>query len=210
MTRLTCSILENNFPTVFTSSDLKRLEPDSHIRYHQVNRAIKAGDIVRIRRGFYTLNKILRKGSVNVHVLAQKFVPESYISFETALWDAGWIPDFVFEIASVAIKPLDMIITDFARFSYTQIEQKDLFTGIEKIISGSDYYLEAKPLKALADYVYLFNYDWNTLKPLISSLRIEPENLESLTPTDFDEIQGNYSVLRVERFLNGIRKELCL
>jgi hypothetical protein len=145
-----------------------------------------------------------------VHALARKFVPDSYISFETALWDAGWIPDFVFEIASVSIKPLNMIITDFARFSYANIEQKDIFSGIEKIIAGSDYYLEAKPLKALADYVCLANYDWNTIKPLTGSLRIDIENLESLTASDFDEIQENYDIPRVERFLSGIRKELCL
>jgi hypothetical protein len=61
MTRLTRSILENNLPAVFTSDDLKYLEPEDRIRYCQINRAIKTGDIVRIQRGFYTLNKKLRK-----------------------------------------------------------------------------------------------------------------------------------------------------
>jgi hypothetical protein len=138
------------------------------------------------------------------------FVPNSYISFETALWDAGWIPEFVFEIASVSAKQSFEIRTPFAVFSYTRIKQKDMFAGTYTMNTGNDAVLEAKPLKALADYVYSFGYGWTSLKPLKHSLRIDIENLESLTAADFDEIQGNYEIATVENFLEGIRKELKL
>jgi hypothetical protein len=163
---------------------------------------------MRIRRGFYTLNKIFRTASINEHVVANLFVPESYISFETALWDAGWIPEFVYEIASASLKPSFEIKTSFAIFSYTRIPQKNMTAGAYTVTYGSGRVLEAKPLKALTDYVYANNYDWNSVKPLGQSLRIDVDNLMSLTAGDFDELQGNYEAERAKRFLEGLRKEL--
>jgi hypothetical protein len=100
------------------------------------------------------------------------------------------------------------IRTEFARFSYTAIRQKDLFCGTELIELAEYSFREAKPLKALADYVYNIGYEWTTTHPLTKSLRIDIENLETLTAEDFDELQGNYGVPIVENFLEGIRKEL--
>jgi hypothetical protein len=34
-------------------------------------------------------------------------------------------------------------------------------------------------------------YDWITLDPLVNSLRIEMDDLETLTTDDFDELDGN-------------------
>jgi hypothetical protein len=163
---------------------------------------------MRIRRGFYTLNKIFRTASINEHVVAKLFVPESYISFETALWDVGWIPEFVYEIASVSLKPSFEIKTPFAVFSYTRIPQKNMTAGTYTLTYGSGAALEAKPLKALTDYVYANKYDWNSVKPLRQSLRIDDDKLMSLAAGDFDELQGNYEDDRAERFLEGMRKEL--
>jgi hypothetical protein len=208
MTRLTRSIIAQRLPAVFTSDDVRRLEPNDQARYCQMSRAIASGDIVRIRRGFYTLNKIFRTASINERILANLFVPESYISFETALWNAGWIPEFVYEIASASLKPSFEIKTPFAVFSYTRVPQKNMTAGTYAVVYGSGTALEAKPLKALTDYVYANDYDWDSVKPLRQSLRIDDDNLLSLTAGDFDELQENYEVDRAERFLEGIRKEL--
>jgi hypothetical protein len=208
MTRLTRSIIEQRLPVVFTSDDIRQLEPNDQVRYCQMSRAIASGDIMRIRRGFYTLNKIFRTASINEHIMAKLFVPESYISFETALWDAGWIPEFVYEIASVSLRPSFEIKTPFAVFSYTRIPQKNMTAGTYTVTYGNGTALEAKPLKALTDYVYAYNYNWNSVKPLRQSLRIDDDNLMSLTAGEFDELLANYEVDRVKRFLEGIRKEL--
>jgi hypothetical protein len=208
MTRLTRSIIEHRLPVVFTSDDIKRLEPNDQARHCQMSRAIASGDIMRIRRGFYALNKIFRTGSINEHVLANLLAPKSYISFETALWDAGWIPEFVYEIASASLKPSFEIKTPFAVFSYTRIPQKNMTAGTYAVAYESGAALEAKPLKALADYVCAYNYDWNSIKPLRQSLRIDVDNLMSLAAEDFDELQGNYESDRAKRFLEGLRKEV--
>jgi hypothetical protein len=208
MTRLTRSIIEQRLPAVFTSNDVRHLEPHNQVRHCQMSRAIASGDVIRIRRGFYTLNKIFRTASINERIVANLLVPESYISLETALWDAGWIPEFVYEIASVSLKPFFEVKTPFAVFSYTRVPQKNLMAGTSTVAYGSGATVEAKPLKALADYVYVNNYDWNSIKPLRQSLRIDDDNLMSLAAKDFDELQGNYEADRAKRFLDGIRREL--
>jgi hypothetical protein len=210
MNRLTREILENNLPVVFTSEDVKYLEPDDNIRYCQMKWAMERGDVVRIRRGFYTLNKIFRKELLNLTSLAQKFNPDSYISLESALRNARWIPEHVTEIMSVTSRPSSLIKTEFTWFSYRKIPQEHIFAGVHRVSRGNYDYLEAKPLKALADYVYELKYNWDSLEPLVESLRIESDNLETLTGDDFDEIQGNYEVSNVENFLSGIRKELAV
>jgi hypothetical protein len=82
--------------------------------------------------------------------------------------------------------------------------------GVHHVEIGAEPHLQAKPLKALADLIFKFNYRWTTIDPLLESLRIEAEDLETLTAADFDEIQGNYEAANVEDFLAGIRKGLGL
>ena len=50
--------------------------------------------------------------------------------------------------------------------------------------------------------------DWTGSEPLEESLRIEPESLESLTTSDFNELENNYKSCRARRFLAGLKKEL--
>jgi hypothetical protein len=210
MNRLTRSIIKQNFPPVFTQESVKSLEPDDNVRYCQMRRALASGDIIRIRRGYYTLNKIFRRELVNQYVLAQKFIPKSYISFETALRNAGWIPEFVRAIKSVTLDRKSVIDTPYGHFYYKSVPQKKLYAGTVRKLYNSDYYQEAKPLKALADFIYERNLDWTTLEPLVESLRIEMDDLETLTADDFNELEGNYESVLVERFLSGIKKELRL
>ncbi|MDR0720953.1 MAG: hypothetical protein LBF78_15085, partial [Treponema sp.] len=105
-------------------------------------------------------------------------------------------------------RPSYTIKTEFAWFSYRHIHQRELLAGVCKINSGNNIYFQAKPLKALADYIYVLKYNWSSLEPVIESLRIERERIETLTSNDFDELQGNYYNANVENFLKGIRKEL--
>ena len=66
----------------------------------------------------------------------------------------------------------------------------------------------ATPLKALSDYVYVNRKDWISLEPIIRSLRVEPEELESLDSGVFEALIGNYSSRRVQVFLESLKKDL--
>jgi hypothetical protein len=207
--KLTRAILENRLSAVFTATDLKRLEPNDNVRYLQIKRAMQAGDIIRLRRGVYVLNEMFRNEAVDEFFLANRLDTESYISLESALWLEGWIPSYYDEITSVTSRSSSFAKTAIGRFSYTHVPQRKPFAGVREVFFGPAAHRQAKPLKALADYVYDQHNEWVSLDPLVAVLQIETEFLEILTARDFNEIQGNYmTALYVEEFLDGIRREL--
>jgi hypothetical protein len=147
---------------------------------------------------------------INTLLLANLLQAPSYISREMALSIDAWIPEAVYMYTSITSGPSRLIKTDRDWFSYLHIPQKNLMAGVHYVELGAEPHLQAKPLKALADLIFEYNYQWTTLEPLLESLRIEMDELETLTSANFDEIQGNYEAANVENFLAGIRKELCL
>ena len=62
--------------------------------------------------------------------------------------------------------------------------------------------------QALADMVASRGLDWSGCRPLIESMRIEPDDLETLTAEDFESLEGAYYSKRARRFLSGLRKDL--
>lgn len=71
-------------------------------RYGLVNRALKDGSLIRLKRGTYMLGRRYRSDSAHPFAVAQSLVPGSYISFESALAHHGWIPEAVFVTASAS------------------------------------------------------------------------------------------------------------
>ena len=64
-------------------------------RYNLVNRALKHGELLQLRRGLYLLAPQSANKLPHPFVLAQALQTGSYISFETALSFHGWIPESV-------------------------------------------------------------------------------------------------------------------
>lgn len=211
MIGITKSILENNLSSVFTSKDLLKLCPDDNIRYCQVNRAINNGEIIRLRKGFYTLSKIYRKKPIDSEVLSQKIDNTSYVSMVSALRNHNWIPETVYLCTCVTMKKSKKVDCTLFGYDYRNIKQKNFLKGVKTVNYYGENFLQATPLKAICDYISWRNLNWTSTEPLIDSLRIEEENLEELTSKDFDELQGNYpDYPNTERFIAGVRKELSL
>jgi predicted transcriptional regulator of viral defense system len=84
-------------------------------RYGLVNRALKDGSLIRLKRGVYTLAKAHRSAPMHPFAVAQALLPGSYISFESALAYHGWIPEAVLVTASVTPgrKTLEIPATEF-------------------------------------------------------------------------------------------------
>jgi hypothetical protein len=80
--------------------------------------------------------------------------------------------------------------------------------GVQKVTTRSGIYYQAKPLKALCDYVCLLNCDWKGVNAVNDYLRVKYYKMEELTKEDFDEIQGSYKVKNVENFIESMRKDL--
>jgi len=130
MNRLTKKIIANIPNPLFTAKELVVLEPSSdNVRYALVKRALADGDILRIRRGLYTLSPLYRKTGINPLSAAQLIYGPSYISLETALSVHGLIPEGVRDITSVTLRPSKEFDTPIGHFSYVRIPQKPSMPG---------------------------------------------------------------------------------
>jgi hypothetical protein len=189
--------------TTFTPADVRvELSGSSHSLNGLLKRAAADGDIVRIRRGLYCLAPEFRKKPVNVYTVAQHVYGPGYISLETALSYHGWIMEGVFSCMSVCLKTSKEFTTPTGVYSYTRVPQEILYMGVDR---GTDAhgntYLMAKPEKALADYVYVHKKEWKDLGQAALDLRIEEEDLNSVSKDSLAALLGNYRSRRVRSFL---------
>ena len=210
MNKLTEKIFKNAVNGYFTSQDVATLFPESEYkRYGLVKRAIAGGEIIHIRRGLYCLATKFQKKKINLHSLAQHIYGPSYISLESALSWHGWIPEAVYALTNASSGKSKEFKTPLGAFSYSRVPQKIFYADVERLTDAAgDIFLMASPVKALADYVYVNKKDWTGLKPPVESLRIEPEEFESIALDEIDVLIENYTSLRVRKFLKGLRKEL--
>ena len=195
---------------VFAFGDIVNLFPNASRSsvYAHVQRALRCGELVQVRRGLYHLSHQVSNRLVSEGVLANLIYGPSYVSFESALGYHGWIPEAVRTHTSVTSLRPRRFETVHGLFSYTLIKQTPLMAGVMTGNEGGGPFLVATPLKALADIVASRGLDWTDSRPLIESMRIEPDELETLTEKDFAMLDGVYYSKRARVFLAGLRKDL--
>lgn len=181
--------------------------PDS--RYSKVKRMLAQGKLLHIRRGLYCITKeigYLKKPSS--FELAQYIYAPSFISLESALSYYNLIPEAVYTITNATSKRSKEFKTPLGIFSYQSVPLQDLYTEVTLIKENEQRFFIAKPWRAICDYVFCYRIDWNSLDPLISSLRIELDNLPVLRKEEIQLLDEYYHHRRISRFLQGIQKDL--
>ena len=210
MQKVTEQAIRHQCEGVFTLTEVRvwfpKNTPDS-IRA-LIKRAIGSKEVIRVHRGVYCLEKCYRKELPNPFTLANLLYGPSYISFETALSYFGWIPEAVYSIDSVCLGRSVRFPTPLGIFTYTRIPMRELAAGVQYVTENGISVPIATPLKALADLVTVRKLEWESARPLMESLRIEPESLESLPTRAFREMEAVYPNAGTVRFLQGLRKEL--
>ncbi len=212
MNRLVSALLDTEGPPLYTTPDIIHAVGggSADARYALVKRAMASGDLIRIKRGLYTLAPQYRKLPLNIFTVSQMIDGSSYISLESALSLHGWIPEGVRSITAVTNKNSYEYHTPLGHFVYIRVPQRLHFAAVERIVEpGGSVWLLATPLKALADYVYVYRKEWESVEPLHESLRIDYKELSVLTSDDFAAVEAAYTNQRVLRFLRKIRLELC-
>src|SRR5579872_4810998 len=124
MTRLKDKIIEANFTDyILTDVDLNNfLDGTAASRYGMVNKAIKKGELIKIRRGLYVLADKYRHKKLSKFFLASRIVPHSYISLESPLSYHGWIPEYVATVTSIlALGRSKKFVTSLGEFDYYQL-----------------------------------------------------------------------------------------
>jgi len=216
MHTLTNKIIEQGLTNrVFRVSQLKRLVSGSaQCRYNLVNRAIKAGELLRFQRGLYMLNERFRDYSCHPFVLAQGLAPGSYISFETALAYHGWIPEAVFTTASVVSgrksRQFEYEKMGILSFHPLAVHRKYFLELVNRYQINGQTMLVAKPCRALMDLVCLRKLSWEGMEWLLEGLRIEKESLAAITNNDIKILELVYKQKRVKSYISSLSRELLL
>ena len=176
-------------------------------RYGLVNRALKDGSLIRVKRGAYVLARRYRSDPVHPFVVAQNLLPGSYISFESALSHHGWIPEAVFVAASVSPgrKSQSFSTNEFGAFSYHPLAINDyrFMTSVDRVQLNGLTSFVAQPLRALMDLVALRKVHWTGLDWLTAGMRIEEEALFELRRKDFTALRSVYKYKAANAFLSA-------
>jgi hypothetical protein len=214
MQTLTQQLIEEGLANrVLSDTQLARLVEGSPQRRHSlVNRAMKAGELLRLRRGSYVLDAQFRDYPIHPFALAQAFVPGSYVSFETALAHHGWIPEAVYSTASVTPgrKSHSYEHPLFGSFTFHPLAIQDgyFLERVERQQIDHQTFLLASPLRALLDLVCLRKTAWQGLGWLTEGLRIDHELLRGVTGADIRTLASVYKQKRVQGFLKALAREL--
>jgi hypothetical protein len=176
-----------------------------------INRALKAKEILRIKRGVYVLASAFRKTDPPLFTVASLLLSPSHVSLETALSYHGLIPEAVYQVASVSAQRSRIFNTPLGVFSYRCVPTNQPRAGVEAVRSPEPFWAYvATPLRAIADMVYLnrtITWSKDGVRYLLESLRIEKQDLEEMDFGRFDEIIESFRSCRVKEYLTGMKKE---
>jgi predicted transcriptional regulator of viral defense system len=197
---------------VIVDTQLARLIGGTPQRRHSlVNRAMKASELLRLRRGTYLLADRFRDFPGHPFSLAQAFVPGSYVSFETALAHHGWIPEAVYTTtcATPGRKSHEYEHPFFGSFSFHPLAINAGYF-LELVVReqiNKQTMLIAEPVRALMDLVCLRKTEWQGVEWLQESMRIDHEHLGKITGADINTLKLVYKHKRVTAFLESLARE---
>ncbi len=216
MQTLTEQLIEGGLKNrVLTDTQLARLIPGTNQRrYNLVNRAMNAGELLRLRRGLYMLPEKYRSQPYHPYALAQRLVPGSYVSLETALAFHNWIPEAVYSTASIVPgrKTKAFSYESLGSFTFHPLAlQAGYFLElVERVQLGKQPALVARPIRAVLDLVCLKKVEWQGLAWLVDGMRIDMELLEQVTGAELRSLKQVYKYKRVKGFITQLETALGL
>lgn len=120
----------------------------------KISNLVKNGELVRLKKGFYTFSKLYQTKPINLISVANTLYSPSYVSFDYALSYYGMIPERVSEVTSATSKNEKLFDTPIGRFSYKKVSPEAYSLGIDWIyddVEGGRFIATAE--KALCDKI---------------------------------------------------------
>jgi hypothetical protein len=211
MNALIDELRKETFPIIFTNKDLDTINFDKFELKEMLEEALMNKWVHNIYKDIYTLARMYRRSLLSGGVLAQMIEPDSYVSTYYVLGNAGWIPEAVHNVSSITNKAFMRVETDrFGSYRYDKIYDVAPAAGIYIEEDDNGKYKSATPLRAVCDYIYMFDKNWDSAEDLIINLRIHDDDLEELKKEDFEEMHDQFGIKNIENFLIGLRKDLYL
>jgi hypothetical protein len=133
----------------------------------------------------------------------------SHVSLESALAFHGWIPEAVYQVSSITVARSRTFTTPLGVFSFGRVPSVAPRAGVEAVAVGRDAWaFIASPVRAIADMIYLRrNVSWNRdgLAYLTEGLRVEQDDLRTISFDAMDEILDAVRSRRVGAFIKGLK-----
>jgi predicted transcriptional regulator of viral defense system len=170
----------------------------------QLSRWVKAGRLIQLAKGLYTLAEPYRKRVPHPFALANAMKKASYVSLQSALGHFGMIPEHVPTVTSVTMQRPSRAETPLGRFLFRHIK-KSWFRGYRQVDLGAGQKaFVATAEKALLDLVYLTpgadNYDF------LAELRLQ--NLDRLNRDVLVQLAQTSGSPKLRRAVKLIEKRI--
>lgn len=116
---------------------------------------VRAGRLVRVRKGLYTLPRPHRKVDPDPFVVSNRLLAPSYVSLESALHFHEMIPDVVQGVTAVTSGRVAEYETPLGRYLFHHVKQERFWGAEVAGVARGQQALVASPEKALIDLLYL-------------------------------------------------------
>ncbi len=124
----------------------------------KVQALVKTGELIRLRRGLYVVNPDLSGIGINAQLCANHIYGPSYVSLHWALRWYGLIPEKVFRMTSMTLRPSKTFETPLGVFDYYMVDREYFPIGVRSVQDDGVSYLIASPEKALCDLILYDRY----------------------------------------------------
>ena len=188
---------------VFSERQLDLLiEGSAQRRYNLVNRALKAGELLRLVRGVYMLSPDISGVRPHSFVVAQALRPGSFISFESALEWHGCIPEAVRQVRCVVPgrRKASFEVPSYGEFRFipAPVLPGHLLAGVRRETLTAGTALVADPVRALLDLVCHRKIEPAALMDFLGGLRLDQGWLTELNSGDVQRYRGVYRFRRMD------------
>ena len=175
-----------------------------------ISRMVKAGELIRLKNGFYLITDKIQHGTSTVipyEQIANMLYGPSYVSLEWALSFYGIIPERVYAVTNMTLGRTKEYRTPIGTFTYNALSAEKYAIGITQKSSGDFIggFLIATPEKALADLVFTTcsNLNKEQLKTeLLESIRIDYDCFYQLDKQLLFDITQSYHAKSVYNLLD--------
>jgi predicted transcriptional regulator of viral defense system len=119
-----------------------------------VTRLVKNGWLMRIKRGLYAISDLSSRGflTLSPYVVAQLLIPESYVSFESALQHYGMFDQSTDKTISISLKAYKAVILNSVEYRFIKTKP-DYYFGWQEAKIEDQIARVARREKALIDLV---------------------------------------------------------
>lgn len=180
---------------LFRSGEILAGEPNPKTVRRQLDRWVKSGKILQLRREVYLVKKPYCASPPHPFMAANFLRRASYVSLQSALSYYGMTPEHVPVVTSVTGGRPEEVNTPLGRFFFRHVQSRIFFGFIESEIAPGQTVRIATPEKALADLLYLTPACDE--RAFLEELRVERP--EPFRPEAFMTVVENMQSKKVER-----------